>query len=94
MPAVAKVDVSSSAVKIASVNDLRSVLIIQNVSSADLYYGGTNAVTTSTGIKLAAGASLREDRTTENSDYFYTGEYYAISGGSAEVRVWDMERTR
>jgi hypothetical protein len=62
----------------------RESLLIQNTSSSvDVYVGPGYVITTSNGIKLAAGASMVFNE--------YTGAVYGVvASGSADVRYWEV----
>ena len=71
----AAVTVGTSEVSLAAANSSRKLLTIQNNGSVDVYIGPTG-LTTSTGLKVAAGGSY----STENS----TAQYFGISGTASQ----------
>lgn len=73
------VTVGTSAVAVAAANSTRQQLTILNNGSVDIYIGPAG-VTTSTGLKIAAGQSYSTERC--------TAAFYAISGLAGQnVRV-------
>lgn len=75
----AAVTVGTSAVVVAAASSSRQSVVIQNKGSVPIYLGGS-AVTTATGIEVAAGAAFTIDKT--------TAAVYAISGSAGQdVRV-------
>lgn len=75
------VGVTASA--ILNQNTSRRQYIIENLGTADIYIGGTSAVTTATGLKIPSGGIFADD--------VYTGALYAISGTAGQdVRVVEM----
>ena len=80
---VSNVSIGTSAAVIAAGRSGREGITIQNAHASNtLYVGTTDAVTTSNGVKVPAGASL--------SIGSYNGPVYGIaSGASTDVRYWD-----
>ena len=73
----AAVVIGTSAAIIKAANDTRSNIVIQNLSSNDLYIGGA-AVTVANGIKVAAGSS---------ATVTHAADIYGIaSGAGSDVR--------
>ena len=93
MAAPKKVTVDGVAIELVAQNEARMLLTITNLSGVDIFLGDSSAVTVD-GDPLLAGARLVEERTEENVDQYYFGAYFAISAGSADVRVWEKERIR
>lgn len=75
------VSVTTSAISVLAENKRRGVALIQNVDAAiDIYLGRDNTVTSSNGIRLAAGQTL--------TDTFSTDAWFAIAAsGTVSVRV-------
>lgn len=78
--AYATVSIGTSAAIIKAGRSTRKSVVVQNVhASNDLYVGTDASVATTTGVKLAAGASIEFDD--------YNGPVYGIaSGASTDVR--------
>lgn len=71
---------TTSAAVVLSANALRTSCLIQNVGTVDVYLGKDNTVTTTNGIKLAAGASLADDASVD--------AWWGITAsGTADLRV-------
>jgi hypothetical protein len=86
---IIEASVTTSASEVAPYSKYRNWIIIQNVSDTDIYLkfnGATTALTTSNGIKLAAGAilTLTNNSTTESNGMSNLAKYsvVAIHGGS------------
>ena len=78
----AAVTVTTDATLLIAARTNRKALIIQNNSAGDIYIGGSG-ITTSTGLKLAAGATF--------SDYVTSAAWYGIVASStANVRVIEV----
>jgi hypothetical protein len=75
------VSVGATAVLLRTGKSGRDGVIVQNVHATQIVYVGTDAnVLTTTGLKVAPGASLTLD--------FYNGPLYGIADGAAtDVRV-------
>lgn len=70
------VSVGTTAAVIASRRDSRNSIIVQNVHASQVLYVGTDSsVTTSNGLKVAAGESVKIDD--------YRGVVYGIASGAA-----------
>ncbi len=88
--AVAVSDAANSAVSVGTTatlltanKDSRVSVAVVNNGAATVYWGATSAVTTTTGIPLAANASFEERD--------YTGAIYGIvAAGAVDCRVWDV----
>lgn len=75
----AAVSVGTTATLVAASDATRQSVTLQNLGTADVYFGPA-AVTTATGVKLASNGSLTLDK--------QTAAIYAISGSAAQdVRV-------
>ena len=95
------VSVGTSATELIAQNEARTKIHIQNLhGSTKLYLGQDNTVTISNGFEVAAASatpasSYVEERTVENSDFFYWGAIWGIVASSTvDVRVWEKERIR
>lgn len=69
------VAVATTATLIVGAGNRRSIIVQNNHATQILYVGDDNGVTTSTGLKIAAGASLTLEA--------YTGALYGIGSGAA-----------
>lgn len=78
------VAVGATAVGVKAARSNRKSITIQNVHASQiLYIGGDASVTTSNGLRIAAGA----ERTIEG----YNGPIYGIASGAAtDVRVFEV----
>lgn len=77
------VTVGTSAASAAAARNSRICLKIANLGAATVYFGTTSAVTTATGIPIAANGSHTEE--------FYTGAVYMVSGTAGQdVRLWEV----
>lgn len=76
--------VGTSASQIVASRSSRNGLVVQNIhASNDLYIGSDSSVTTSTGVKVPAGASIEFPE--------YVGAVYGIaSGSSTTVRYFEV----
>ena len=74
---------TTSAVSVLAANSSRKSATIQNAGTVDVYLGKDNTLTTSTGIKLAAGDSLQDKNSTE--------AWWAItSSGTGDLRIIEV----
>lgn len=82
--AYATVSIGASAAIIKAGRTSRKSIIVQNVHATNvLYLGNNSSVTTSNGLKLAAGESVAFDG--------YNGDVYGIaSGASTDVRYFEV----
>lgn len=83
-------NVTTTAAQIAAGNPSRKFLHIQNVSDTDIYVsydGDATALTTSNGLKVAAGDTLMLNN--DGTRCLFEHAVYAIHGGSGnkEVRI-------
>lgn len=78
---VGTVSVGASATLIRAARTSRDAVIIQNVHASQVLYLGDSAVTTSTGLKVAAGESIQLPT---------CGDVYGIASGAAtDVRYFE-----
>lgn len=76
--------VGTSATLVRAARTTRVGLTLQNLGSVDVFWGTTNAVTTASGLKLAAGIAVEIDAR-------YSGDVYAIvASGTADVRYFEV----
>jgi hypothetical protein len=78
------VSIGTSAAQIVDGTSMRRSVVVQNAHASNvLYVGANSSVTTSNGIKIAAGDSI--------SFNDYVGTLYGIaSGASTDVRVFEV----
>lgn len=95
MASAKQVALSTTQVEIVAANESRTLLKMFNDTGVDIYLNDSSAVSTSNGIKWKTGTWWKEERTTLNDDFYYTGAYHGIlSSGNATLYVWEKERIR
>ena len=95
MAAPKGVTVHTGALIMIAQNDARTRITFQNNTGVAVFIGETSGVTTANGYSLANNAEFTRERTEENKDYFYSGDYYAIiASGSQTLIVWEEEKIR
>lgn len=74
---------TSTAASVLAANTSRKSCTIQNVGTVDVYLGKDNTVTTTNGLKLAAGDTLTDDVSTD--------AWWGITAsGTADLRVLEV----
>lgn len=82
--------VTTSATLIIAANTNRIAFVIINTDTTNpVYLGMDSSVTTSTGLLLNSGATFQEDSGAKD---LYKGDIYGISGGSIDLRYWEITR--
>lgn len=95
MAAPAGVTVNTGALVMIVKNEARTKITLQNNTGVAVFIGENNTVTTANGYSLADGKEFTRERTEENKDYFYYGDYWGIiASGSQTLIVWEEEKIR
>jgi len=75
--------VGTSATEVIPASTERKSLLVQNAGSGPVYVGFDSSVTTSNGVKVAAGGTYADDT--------YTGSIYVIAAsGTQDVRFQEV----
>lgn len=90
LSAAVQTTVGASAVKIANANPNRRAIVIQNVTANAMRFATTNAVTATTGIRVAANETVRFEH-----PVCPTEEIWAIrdAGADATACVAEISKT-
>ena len=90
MAAPVAISVGTSATVVSAANNNRTSLLVQNLSTADVYVGETSGLTTANGILLKPNERLVLTRVSPET-FYYGAIYGRVASGTADVRVWERE---